>query len=319
MAIIIQRLNGEYDALTITKVQAESLSLGRAFSNSCILDEPHVSLRHLFIRATLDGFEISDLNSENGFRVNNTFYQPGSSTTVSSGDRVQVGKVRFRFFREDHPLPPTLTLGKIEQVLTGLVSQGFVALMLILLAVLTVLQEELPKLTPFDVTALASTTLKLGGVFFVWLGFWSLTSRLIKGESRFFDHLAIASIIGAFASLVGLGLKLIQFNYPSVSLIEALVLHLPTFWIALLIFFHVSLTHAQRGLIGQVLLFLCFLLTGFIGDYDFEEESPHASVNELSVAGGILPDWALWRSPSPLNDFVEEARELNATLNEPLE
>lgn len=55
------------------------------------LDDPGVSRRHATLRSTGDAWDLVDLDSTNGTRVNGKPVPPGQPTALADGDRIHVG------------------------------------------------------------------------------------------------------------------------------------------------------------------------------------------------------------------------------------
>ncbi len=85
-------------------------SLGRAYSNDIILDDPFISPRHLYISIEENQIQIQDLASENGTRVNGTHHLKDQSLKVESGDEIFIGRSVFRLLLADHPVGPALRM-----------------------------------------------------------------------------------------------------------------------------------------------------------------------------------------------------------------
>lgn len=68
--------------------------IGRADGNQIQLQEPTVSREHAIIEATPKGFNLRDLNSDNGTLVND---EPVTECTLNDGDLVQFGAVELVF------------------------------------------------------------------------------------------------------------------------------------------------------------------------------------------------------------------------------
>jgi pSer/pThr/pTyr-binding forkhead associated (FHA) protein len=82
------------------------ITIGRAPDNLIHLDEPSVSSRHAQIIVSGETYELIDLDSTNGTRVNG---QPITRVTLQPGDKVKFGKVEACFecevATENTPLP----------------------------------------------------------------------------------------------------------------------------------------------------------------------------------------------------------------------
>ena len=70
------------------------ITIGRAPENLIQLDEPSVSSRHAQITVSGDTYELRDLDSTNGTRVNG---ESITSVTLQLGDRIRFGKLEACF------------------------------------------------------------------------------------------------------------------------------------------------------------------------------------------------------------------------------
>ncbi len=88
------------------------ITVGRAPDNTIHIDDPSVSGRHAELRAAGKAYQLRDLGSTNGTRVN------GSATgeiTLHSGDRIRFGAVDARF-EGDVPMSATQPLPAAAKV-----------------------------------------------------------------------------------------------------------------------------------------------------------------------------------------------------------
>lgn len=72
----------------------EVISVGRAPDNLIQIDDPSVSSRHAELRLTDDVYELCDLGSTNGTRLNGASVK---EARLRHGDRVRFGKAEARF------------------------------------------------------------------------------------------------------------------------------------------------------------------------------------------------------------------------------
>jgi hypothetical protein len=68
--------------------------IGRLAECDIVLGDPNVSRRHAEVRARGDGFEVADLGSTNGTRVNGVTVK---ERRLVDGDEITVGSTRLRF------------------------------------------------------------------------------------------------------------------------------------------------------------------------------------------------------------------------------
>src|SRR5438552_6993866 len=88
------------------------ITVGRAPDNTIHIDDPSASARHAELRAAGKAYQLRDLGSTNGTRVN------GSATIEiisHSGDRIRFGAVDARF-EGDEPMSATQPLPAAAKV-----------------------------------------------------------------------------------------------------------------------------------------------------------------------------------------------------------
>jgi pSer/pThr/pTyr-binding forkhead associated (FHA) protein len=88
------------------------VTIGRAPDNTIHIDDPSVSGRHAELRRTDKTYQLRDLDSTNGTRVNGT---GANEITLHPGDRVRFGAVDGRF-EGDMPLFATQPLPAAAKV-----------------------------------------------------------------------------------------------------------------------------------------------------------------------------------------------------------
>jgi Nif-specific regulatory protein len=71
------------------------MRIGRHEQNELVLEDSQVSRQHAILTRTGQGFELKDLGSRHGTRVNG---EPATSRALVGGDRIQVGNVLLEFF-----------------------------------------------------------------------------------------------------------------------------------------------------------------------------------------------------------------------------
>ena len=75
-------------------LEDETVTVGRQDDCDVVLDDPTVSRHHAEVRRSGDGFEVVDLGSRNGTRVNGLGI---ARTRLSDGDDLLIGAVPLRF------------------------------------------------------------------------------------------------------------------------------------------------------------------------------------------------------------------------------
>src|SRR5207245_2820644 len=81
------------------------ITIGRAPDNMIVIDDPSVSGRHAQLRLAGEVYQLKDLESTNGTRINGI---PVTETALHFDDRIRFGAVDALFepdMRESQPLP----------------------------------------------------------------------------------------------------------------------------------------------------------------------------------------------------------------------
>jgi pSer/pThr/pTyr-binding forkhead associated (FHA) protein len=92
---------------TVTHELSETLvTIGRNVGNVIQLDDPSVSGQHAQLQLAGDDYQLTDLDSTNGTRVNGSVVK---TVTLRAGDRVRFGKVEVAYVSDSNeaaqPLP----------------------------------------------------------------------------------------------------------------------------------------------------------------------------------------------------------------------
>lgn len=169
------------------RVDADALTLGRAWDNDIVLDDAHVAAHHLRIVRDVDGRWIAeDLGSVNGLRVEGE-RRTRTRVELAPGTIVRVGHTQLRLHRGSDAVPAELPLGLNRSPWPA----ALVCCALVLaLAVLELWLGEIaePKLVRYLTGVLA-----LAAVALLWTSAWAAISRLFAGHARYGVHLLIAT------------------------------------------------------------------------------------------------------------------------------
>ncbi len=168
------------------RVIADSLTLGRAWDNDIVLDDPHVAAHHLRLeRDEGGGWTAHDLGSVNGLHVEG---ERGRRDRVVLAPHLtlQVGHCLVRLHRGDEEVAAEVPLQRRSPWPAALVLVALV----VLVALLELWRGETgePKFIRYVTGALALATLLA-----LWTAAWALVSRLFAGHARFGAHLLVAA------------------------------------------------------------------------------------------------------------------------------
>lgn len=224
MALILEivRANGER---SWHRLGEGTLTLGRAYANDIIVDDPFVDAHHARIRFTSSGeVVLEDLGSVNGVRSGRT--RLPASIPMHSGFEAQVGRTMLRFHDLDDPVPPALrdedqappsppvreariavasTVSDDPLTNRRIVRWGTILLPFATIGVFALYSwlgtTERSSASDAFAAAIGFTVLAS-----LWAGLWALAGRIVVHRLNFKTHLAIA----ATATLVALGIATVS-------------------------------------------------------------------------------------------------------------
>jgi hypothetical protein len=165
------------------------VTIGRAYTNGVILDDPFVSPEHVSIAQDENGrLHVTDLNSVNGLRD-----APGGKRVtllpLVSGARFQIGHTVVRYCDLRHRVEATAVEASERRRRVPSWCLGFASLF-ILLAVL-LLENYFDSYERYSLARSLSETLTTLSVVVSWAGFWSLLSRVVVGRFHYAEHFAL--------------------------------------------------------------------------------------------------------------------------------
>jgi len=281
-----------------------SASVGRAYDNDVIVDDPFVDPHALVISTSEDGtIVVRDLGTTNGV------FGPGGrrlteSSVVGVGDVLRVGRTRFRVMLSSTPVPPTLD--DEQGRLSALASRGL-ALPIALLAFLALwsITSYSNEIDDFTVAVLLTELLGLLVAFAIWAGAWALGTRLASGRAKFGEHATIALAVVTAAMPVALVTSLFSFLWPGdvtdlVSLASGIGIG------SLLVYWHLGVAsripRLRRGVVATSIV-LSLVGVGYLaGTIDPEPEAP-----VQSALGAFLPVPAELIPTAGLDEFLDDA------------
>lgn len=189
------------------------VSIGRAFSNDLILDDPYVSPHHLRLVAVDGGWEAHDLGSLNGFR--HKAVGGGTDTLVRSGDTLRIGHTALRIYSDDHPVPPAMRLGGWEDRMSLLGRHRIwpaLAGLTVLLSALSAYRTSWVEIEPQTFLEPILTNLS-GPLLFALL--WALLGRLLRHRAHLLAHFGIWLSIGLLSRVTTSAAGLAGYNASS--------------------------------------------------------------------------------------------------------
>ncbi len=249
MALIVEVLDARSDDVRAWhRLAGERLSLGRAYDNDVVLDDPYVEAHHARIERDGTGtFVLRDLGSVNGLVGADGVRRPELPTTP--GTTARVGHTTIRFQDSEAPLAaaipdrrgPRTGLRLPAWVDTPVGQLGISAGALVVILWLSWLGTYQRSAT----SELTDLALGLMFALILWAGIWSVAGRIVTHRFRFLGHLAIAFAVLAVLVVWDAVSEWIAFVVPDNPVSKPLGIAVVLLLIGVLVAGHLTLASAM--------------------------------------------------------------------------
>jgi hypothetical protein len=202
-----------------THCRGLEITVGRAFDNDVILEDPYVSPHHLRLTKTSEGWQVEDLGSRNGLRRDDS---SGAATPLHSGDSVRIGHTALRVYDESHPVDAALELGDAEVRFSMLARHTVWPVLIVVSALESLATGYWSSVEEFKPLAMAQTVLLGVLVMLLIAAFWALMGRLLRHHAYFLAHLSIWLIFGLLVNGVTFIAQWIGYNANSMAVEDTL-------------------------------------------------------------------------------------------------
>lgn len=219
--MFVEVLGRRGDVVQRVKIAQLPATIGRAWSNDVILQDPHVDALHARLVADETGaLAIEDAGSLNGL------YADGTATRVSRLPlaglaTLRVGRTTLRIVTADHPvpaaLPDILPTGRLARLFDSTRAMAGVAALGLLLTALSVWLGDYQDKGPGP---LASSVVGLLSVVMLWGGLWALVGRLIIHRTNFWAHTTLAWLLLIAMGLWGNVETWLNFFLPAQTIVD---------------------------------------------------------------------------------------------------
>ncbi len=303
------------------RVRVERLpaTIGRAYTNDVILDDPFVSAEHAGIgRDDAGNIRVEDLGSKNGLYQLHPSQQIAHAP-VAGEQQFRVGQTILRIRDAHHPVPVTLPLRvsrKAGQVFENrLACSGIVAFVAAMLAMDAYLASY-ERLTPGPIlTKLAA----LAALLIVWAGGWSLASRVFSSQFRLAQHAAAAALCVLAFCLFDHALDYYAFAFAADRSVQVLGWGGAFGWLAITMYSHLRLSSAaprSRLALGAILAAGAVVgLAGLLVAGIYSSPSAYYFTSQPRYPAQLKPPSTRIAHSRGVEDFFSEARELRARVD----
>lgn len=180
-------------------IEAFPLTIGRAYTNHIILDDPFVCPEHVAItQSEMGRLVIDDLGSLNGLRAADDG-KAVKSLPLHSGGKFRIGHTTLRYCTAVTPVAATQfdRIDFFSRLASPYMALGAGGLVLLGLA-LDFFLGSVERVTPLRVITEPLVTISMMAV---WAGIWSFVSRIVFGRLYYVQHFLI-TCAAMLASLV---------------------------------------------------------------------------------------------------------------------
>lgn len=305
---VVEILDRDGHARQAVPILRWPVTIGRAVDCDIVLDDPYVAAHHATLDETSGALVVQVGETVNGAMLPSRRLTSNERAYLNAGDVLQVGATRLRIrrpadaiaperqFTHDEPPPPFLLLAALVSVFA-----------LLNFAERWITVDPGGRVIDYLPTVLVSL---LG--LAIWCGFWALGSRLFRHRFDYGRHLRIASSYFIATSIAAVALPLLAYSlgWAFFSRISGIVAG-AVLWA--MVFAHMSLMLPSRRrflAIGMSVLFVA--ATGLYLTRNYQTN--HRLFTELYVSA-LAPPVLRVASPVPTGRFIDDARNLKATLD----
>ncbi len=214
--MILEQLDPRGRVTHRMRLPATPITVGRAYDNDVILDDPYVEPHHLRIAPNEDGrIDFIDLSSVNGTWDQRLHWRVVSGV-VRSGLELRVGRTVLRFAGPELAVPAAIPDPAAKAGVEHYLLNPRVAALFMVVAVAAA-GTEAYLASSGDFTGTEFITPGLAGLLAgaIWAGCWAFANRLVAHRFRFLAHLGWVSLIAIGGLLVQLGAQWLEFFLPN--------------------------------------------------------------------------------------------------------
>lgn len=300
------------------RIDSFPATIGRAYTNSIIIDDKYVCPVHIRIALDDQGrLHAEDLGSKNGLYQVSPLKRR-QRIEIAPDAAVRIGHTVLRFRGQDHAVPPAQAESSRRSNLPGLIENSYVSLGIFVLCLSAILfdvyLESSDSFTPANI---------LGYVFFlllafaVWSGIWSFVNRLVAHRFRFLLHLSLAGSVIVLFLVVTTAFEYYSFLSSSEAFSNTIKLVSAACVFFLLLLGHLSIistiTFVKRITASVLVTAGIFGAIGFLTYLERTEFS-----NDITFPSHLKPVATKWLAPVPAEDFFSELQMVKPDIDREL-
>lgn len=178
------------DVLHRIPISGFPVTVGRAYDNDVILDDPYVAPHHLRIDLEADGsLRAVDRGSRNGLYVGHS-KKAVKETRLEPNDRIQIGHTRLRVRPKSYAVPAE----RPQIHWPWLLDYRVLIVAALALVALELVEAYAAEHERFDTVKMVFPPLMFAAGGFVWAALWALFGKILTGRANFVGHASIAMV-----------------------------------------------------------------------------------------------------------------------------
>ena len=294
------------------RIHTESMTIGRAYDNDLIVDDPFVAPLHLKVGYDTEGvLWIEDLASNSAQGTDQQ--SPVTRMRVDREAAIRIGETSLRVRTAAFSVPPALSIH--DQPRTGSTGPGYGSKAILCAGVFIVVSwvsTWLAQTAEFKLANFLPEGLIFPLVVLAWAGMWALVTRIITTQAQYSRHVFIV-----FAVLLGL----FFLDVVADMLAYSAAWLPPQRWLPVaswalfgaLLFAHIAVINPRHTrLTGAVVAVLVVLAIGVHISLRIESDR----VQPQRVAAWLLPPYLSLKPPSTPETFFKDVDMLRPKLEE---
>jgi|GEM_PF-3287700 len=189
--LIVEVRNQHQQGSRYYSIDVASCSIGRAFDNDIIINEPHMDPHHLQVQVTEQGVQLAIGDSVNGVWKDRQQLKH-TQLELASGEAVHVGHVQLFFYLPDHPVAPARLLHDTARGMRegARIMSQIVAVLVFLVIVQAYASFNESSNEVHWYKLIADTLPVITGVT-LWAGIWAIVSYMVHRKLNFTYLLAV--------------------------------------------------------------------------------------------------------------------------------
>jgi hypothetical protein len=303
----IEVLARDGDVATRNRIDTAEASVGRAFDNDVVVNDPHVAPHHIKVSRGEDGELVAeDLGTLNGLYAEHGA-QRVARLSLRSAPGFRIGRTILRVHDGAHAVAAEklLTPPKAHLRWDMVLGAGLLALILLL--------NWLNLTTEPNANAILLPIIGLATVVAVWAGLWAVLSRVFYGQAQFALNLRIAITACIAIVLWDLVAETLAFAFAWRALAEYASLGA---WVIL-----AATCYAHLAAIGprhmKVALGLVFaLISAGTAMHVVSKEETREQVGQRATLGALRPPAFRMLTPSSADDFFRDTDATRASVDQ---